>query len=235
MQLLNIYQCKKFKLFLFLNFFSLLKSENIKHYLPNILKILFTRLSNKKTGKYVKCMVLFFSLFVVKFGGDALIQSLDGVQNGLFNMFCGLWIEHLQKITGTIPRKLCGLAIVKLLCETQLMNSPSNLELYHQFLLGLLKLLELPEEATVDDDDDEFAQEYHVKFSKLSFASSSQDDITNQFPNVKIYLAKSLNASLSNDQYKKLFSPAISKLDGNVLNVLASYFVDEKLNPNILK
>eukprot|EP01080_Neovahlkampfia_damariscottae_P008130 gene8130-12590_t len=212
-----------------------LSIDNIKTYLPNILKILFTRLSNKKTGKYVKCMVLFFSLFVVKFGGDALIQSLEGVQSGLFNMFCGLWIEHLPKISGTTPRKLSGLAVVKLLCETQQMNSQSNLELYYQFLNTLMKLLELPEEVTVDDDEDDFAQEYHVKFSKLSFASSSQDDITNSYPNVKVYLAQSLNGALSKDQYKQLFSPAISKLDNNVINVLAQYFINEKLNPNILK
>jgi exportin-2 (importin alpha re-exporter) len=200
-----------------------------------MLQILFTRLSNKKTPKYVKCIILFFSLFVVKFGGDALISSLNGLQNGLFNMFSSLWIKDIPSISGVKPRKLCALAIIKLLCETQSMVSQNNLELCYQYLFSLMKLLELPEEATVEDDDEDYTQEYQVKFSKLSFATSSQDDITNTYPTGKVYLAKALTSALSNEGYKKLMSPVIGKLDSAVINTLAQYFIDAGLNPNILK
>jgi exportin-2 (importin alpha re-exporter) len=200
-----------------------------------MLQILFTRLSNKKTPKYVKCIILFFSLFVVKFGGDALISSLNGLQNGLFNMFSSLWIKDIPSISGVKPRKLCALAIIKLLCETQSMVSQNNLELYYQYLFSLMKLLELPEEVTVEDDDEDYTQEYQVKFSKLSFATTSQDDITNKYPTGKVYLAKALTSALSNEGYKQLMSPVIGKLDSAVINTLAQYFIDAGLNPNILK
>lgn len=56
--------------------------QYIKPLLSTILTILFTRLQKKQTGKFVRCLILFFSLFAYKHGGQALLESIEALQPG---------------------------------------------------------------------------------------------------------------------------------------------------------
>lgn len=203
--------------------------EHFQKHFQTILQILFSRLAQKKTPKYVKCLVIFFSLFIIKFGPDSLIQSFEQLQKGLFINIAQLWIEYLQKVSGSYPRKLCSLATAKLLLESKLLLSDffevNNINLYQQFLFAVIKLIELPEEKVTDDSfDEEGSSEYQVKYSKLSFASFQSEDPIQSYPNPKKYLAISLQKLLNQQDNKNKILNVIQKLPNEVRVILEEYF-----------
>jgi exportin-2 (importin alpha re-exporter) len=57
-----------------------LPSIHLSNYLKDVFIVIFTRLTKAKTQKLVKCIVIFFCYFVVKFGADELIARVDTIQ-----------------------------------------------------------------------------------------------------------------------------------------------------------
>jgi exportin-2 (importin alpha re-exporter) len=101
-----------------------------QNYLSPFLKIIFTllfqRLQKNRTGKFLRCLVVFFSLFVVKNGGTVLIQTIEGITPGLFSQIVtAFWAQGMHKVVGRIERKITAVAVVKLLCETPAMLNVS--------------------------------------------------------------------------------------------------------------
>lgn len=83
-----------------------------------VFTLLFTRLKNKKTTKFVKGMIVFTCLFVIKFGAKTLIETMDGVQPDIFGMFIEkILLPDLQKISGNIEKKICSVGITHLLVD----------------------------------------------------------------------------------------------------------------------
>ena len=75
--------------------------EHLADVLKTILSILFTRLMSSRTVKFVKCLTIFFSLFVIKLGADTLIQTVESVQagGGLWKqVFLNVWLRDVQKV-----------------------------------------------------------------------------------------------------------------------------------------
>jgi len=183
--------------------------EHFQGNLPTIFNILFSRLHKKKTAKFIKCLVLFFSLFIIQFGTDTLINYLEKLQKGLFLMISPLWFEFLPKVSGIYQRKLCSIATIKLLTESKIIISDylEKDQIYYQFFFSLLKLLELPEETIKDEkEEEEISSEYQVKHSKLSFASPSQlEDPVKGFASPKKYLVLNLQ-KFNQELKKKIFS-----------------------------
>lgn len=52
----------------------------LESYMPKVFILLFHRLQNSKTTKFVKSLLEFFSLFAVKNSGSTLIDVIDGIQ-----------------------------------------------------------------------------------------------------------------------------------------------------------
>lgn len=94
------------------------KLELLSAHLKGVFTLLFMRMKNKKTTKFVKGLICFVCLFVVKHGSKALIEVMDSVQTDIFGMFVEkLLLPDLQKISGNVEKKICCVGITRLLVE----------------------------------------------------------------------------------------------------------------------
>jgi exportin-2 (importin alpha re-exporter) len=53
---------------------------HLDNYLKEIFLVIFTRLTKAKTQKLIKCIIIFFCYFVVKYGAQELITQVDNIQ-----------------------------------------------------------------------------------------------------------------------------------------------------------
>lgn len=53
---------------------------HLTNYLKDIFIVIFTRLTKAKTQKLIKCIIVSFSYFTVKFGAQELITQIDNIQ-----------------------------------------------------------------------------------------------------------------------------------------------------------
>ena len=96
--------------------------------MPDVMRILFNRLTNMKTIKFCKMFLLFCSILIHKRGADYTLNLIDGLQPGLWAMvFTNVWCVHITKIIGAHPRKACMIALTKLICESQVLQGNSDL------------------------------------------------------------------------------------------------------------
>ncbi|KAL9656208.1 hypothetical protein ABK040_007825 [Willaertia magna] len=188
---------------------SALSFEQINRFVVTIFQILFTRMQKRKTGQFLRCLILFCSNFVVRYGPNNLIQVIDQVQQGLFPQIVkAVWESSLQKITGKIERKVSAVAVAQLLCSSNLLQKyPESWEV---FCFQLVKFLELPADKTEDEEEEDIIDDsdsllqtektttgYKVTFTKLSFAARGIDDPVKNVQNAKVYFAQALNQYLT--------------------------------------
>lgn len=190
-----------------------LNPEALEQYIKQVFILLFQRLQNSKTTKYIKGLLVFFSMFAYKYGGSVLINTIDGIQPKMFGMVLErLYIPELQKVSGNVERKICAAGIIKILT-----NTPELLGDYSMYwaplLQALIGLFELPEDDTIPDDEhfieiDE-TPGYQTAYSHLVFAGSrEQDPFKDTIPDARVTLAQNLH-KLSVSQPGKL-TPLIS-------------------------
>lgn len=53
---------------------------HVESYLKDIFIVIFTRLTKAKTQKLIRCIIVFFCYFAVKFGAQDLITQVDNIQ-----------------------------------------------------------------------------------------------------------------------------------------------------------
>ena len=95
-----------------------LPKETIAPFMSKIFVLLFQRLSSSKTVKYVKSLLVFFSLYAIRYGASELITTTDAVQPKLFGMVIErLILPEVQKVSGSLERKICAVGITRLLCD----------------------------------------------------------------------------------------------------------------------
>lgn len=89
---------------------------------------------------------------------------------------------------------------MKLLCETPAFFQDRFFDMWGPFVLTLMKLLELPEDTTVDSQDyvgfDTTPVGYKVEFTVLAHAKQKLEDPVKDIPSPKTYFAQKLNALL---------------------------------------
>jgi len=164
--------------------------------MKSIFILLFQRLQNSKTTKFVKGFLVFICLLAGKQSGLTLVNLIDSIQNGLFGMVVEkLLIQDLQKVVGSTEKKICAIGAVRVLTEV-----PSMLEAYltfwPQLLQALIGFFELPEDDSIPDDehfiDIEETPGYQTAFSELMFAGKKEHDPFYNFSDPKEYLAKQI-------------------------------------------
>ncbi|XP_031505824.1 exportin-2-like [Nymphaea colorata] len=124
-------------------------------YVLHIWNALFTRLHKQRTTRFIKSLLVFMSLFLVKHGHSTLVNTINAVQENLFGVILEqLWIPHLKLITGSVEVKLCLVASTGLLCESSslLQDSPPVLILWGKLLDSIVTLLSRSEQERVDDE-----------------------------------------------------------------------------------
>ena len=196
--------------------------------LKGIFTLLFQRLTSSKTTKYIKGLLVFFSLFAGKYGGSQLILTIDSIQPKLFQMVVQrLFLIDVQKVSGQTERKICAVGITKLLTETPEMLSAPYVDLWTSLLQALISLFELPQDDTLPDDEHfieiEDTPGYQTAFSQLIFAGIKEHDpFGGVVPNVKAHLATSLH-KLSTQYPGKLQGMIQAGLTAEAMRYLQQY------------
>ncbi|KAL3215336.1 hypothetical protein MRX96_006601 [Rhipicephalus microplus] len=60
--------------------------DAVSQYIKQIFLLLFQRLQSSKTTKFVRGLLVFFSLYVYRYGAPALISTVDSIQTKMFGM-----------------------------------------------------------------------------------------------------------------------------------------------------
>ena len=196
--------------------------------LENIFVLLFQRLQSSKTTKYVKSLLVFFSLFAGKYGGTALVEAIDAIQPKLFHMVLEkIFIPDVQKVSGQMERKICAIGITKILTETPATLAEPYVNLWTSLLQALISLFELPEDDSLPDDEHfieiDDTPGYQTAFSQLMFAGTKEHDpFGAAVPNAKAHLAQSLH-KLSSQHPGKLQGMISGGLSNDATRFLQTY------------
>lgn len=208
----------------------------IEHLVPSLLvphikdifMLLFQRLQSSKTTKYVKSLLVFFSLFAGKYSGSSLVQTIESIQPKLFLMVIErLYVPNVQKVSGQTERRICAIGITKILTEAPEMLTEPFVSQWTPLLQALISLFELPEDDTIPDDEHfieiDDTPGYQTAFSQLVFAGiRDHDPFSDVCLNPKTQLAQSLH-QLSSEHPGKLQGMIQSGLSGDATQVLQSY------------
>ncbi|XP_054273914.1 exportin-2 [Macrosteles quadrilineatus] len=173
-------------------------NELLSQYMKDVFLLLFQRLSSSKTTKYIKGLLVFFFFYTINYGASNLIHLIDSIQPQMFGMVIErLMIADIQKISGSVERKITAVGLTKLLCEaTELIDGPYS-SYWTPLLKVLIGLFELPEdESTYQDDHFIEVDEtpgYEVAYSQLAFASKTEYDPLQGVGDPRLHLAQCLS------------------------------------------
>ncbi|XP_052777226.1 exportin-2-like [Mya arenaria] len=172
-------------------------SEILQPYMKQVFVLLFQRLQSSKTTKYIKSLLVFFCVYMIKYGAPALIEMIDAIQTKMFGMVIEkLFVADLQKVSGTSEKKICALGVTKLLTEAPAMVSTYG-EYWAKLLQALIGVFELPEDDSVPPDEHfieiDDTPGYQTAYSQLAFAGRKEHDLLSEtVPQLKMGLAKNL-------------------------------------------
>uniref|UniRef100_A0A3Q0SLW7 Exportin-2 n=1 Tax=Amphilophus citrinellus TaxID=61819 RepID=A0A3Q0SLW7_AMPCI len=202
--------------------------ESITQYRKQIFILLFQRLQSSKTTKFIKSFLVFVNLYCVKYGAIALQEIFDSIQPKMFGMVLEkIVIPEVQKVSGTVEKKICAVGITKILTECPAMMDTEYTKLWTPLLQALIGLFELPEDDSIPDDehfiDIEDTPGYQTAFSQLAFAGKKEHDpIGDAVGNPKILLAQSLH-KLSTACPGRVPSMLSTSLNAEALQFLQGY------------
>ncbi|XP_068237725.1 exportin-2 [Palaemon carinicauda] len=171
--------------------------EVLENYWSQLFSLMFKRLTSSKTTKYVKSLLVFFSLFTCQMSSARLIQIIDSLQVGMFGMVIErLIIPDLQKVNGEIERKLCAVGLSNIISESVVFSGTYSSH-WNALLETLIKLLECPEDDALPSGEHFIEVEdipaYQGSSARLVHAArSDMDPLKGQVENARIYLAQRL-------------------------------------------
>eukprot|EP00096_Caligus_rogercresseyi_P000645 TRINITY_DN11117_c0_g1_i1.p1 TRINITY_DN11117_c0_g1~~TRINITY_DN11117_c0_g1_i1.p1 ORF type:complete len:974 (-),score=386.32 TRINITY_DN11117_c0_g1_i1:7-2928(-) len=199
------------------------------NFIKPLFTLLFQRLTSSKTTKFVKSFLVFTFLFVVKYDGTRLQETVDSIQPNLFDMVCQrLIINDIQKISGVTERKIAAVGITKLLTETPCLLSGGNYASnWFPILNSLIGLFELPQDESIPDDEHFIEVEdtpgYQTAYSQLIFAGKTKVDPVASIADPKIHLAQSLHKLSASSP--GMLTPLISQLEPQAQQFLQAYLM----------
>jgi len=159
--------------------YSQLPLELYQRFMKPLFTVLLTRLQSSKSPKFQKDFVVSCSLFVHRDRSPApgvLVTVLNEMQPGLmWNLLSGVWFTVLKMSLRLDERKVCTLALVKIMTADEVRTNPQALAGCAAALVALLGLAPSSTTAMPDQEsDDELpvdggaGQEYEVSFAKLA-------------------------------------------------------------------
>ncbi len=169
-----------------------------QHLLPEVLRLQFTRLQQRQTPQYCRSLSGFWSRFIIKHGADALISCMNTVQTNIFAMVLDkFYLPNVRAIGQPVQRKLCALALVRLLATTQAFLESPMREQWPVIVRTVVEVLVLPPtEAEVELDVlDESSKGFSTDAAKLAFAKPVLHDPctdVKELNEVRLHLAQAL-------------------------------------------
>ncbi|CAI7733044.1 unnamed protein product [Closterium sp. NIES-53] len=173
-------------------------------FVPTIWNLLFYRLQNSRTPKFVRGLLIFLSLFLVKHGVAPVVASVNAVQPGLFlQITAGVWAPGLPSICDAVETKLCAVAATDVLCECSELQADSALPTWARLLDAVLTLLVQPREqreaAQAEEPDvpdaEEITSGYAASYAQLHHAGKTEEDpVKDKTNDARQYLTVGLGA-----------------------------------------
>lgn len=208
--------------------------DAIALYVSHIWNALFIRLQSNKSMKFVKSLVIFMSLFLVKHGSQKLVDSINSLHQNQPNLFGQIldhfWIPNLKLITGSIELKLTAVASTRLICESPALLDPTASERWVKMLDSIVILLSRPEQDRVEDEGDvpDFGETagYGAAFVKLHNAGKKEEDPLKEIRDPKQYLVESLArlSALSPGRFPQIISANLDAANQTALLQLCSLY-----------
>ncbi|CAK9858088.1 unnamed protein product [Sphagnum jensenii] len=168
--------------------------EVLSPYMSQIWTILFSRLQYRSTGKFIKSLIIFASLFVVKHGPSKVIDTINSVQPNLFlSILDNVWSPNLSTITGEMEIKLCAVAASMLF--TPLLEGSAT-PYCGKLLNSVITLLVKPDDERIDEEQDvpdlDEMVGYTAVYAQLHNSTKTEDDPLKDVKDPKEFLAKIL-------------------------------------------
>jgi len=202
--------------------------KSLAPYMKQIFVLLFQRLTSSKTTKFIKSLLVFFSLFAYKYGAQSLVNTIDSLQPKMFGMVLEkLFIPEAQKVSGNIEKRILAVGMTQILCEIDSTIVGEYAHFWAPLLHSLVALFELPEDETIPDDEHfveiEDTPGYQASYSQLVFAGKKErDPLAATVADPRIYLAQSLG-KLSVKHPGKLHPLISTSLEPSAITFLQSY------------
>ena len=202
--------------------------QSLVPFMKNVFIVLLQRLTSSKTTKYIKCLLVFFSLFIFKYGAQTLVDTIDSMQQNMFGMVLEkLFIPEVQRVSGEVEKKILAFGMTKILCEIEDTIVGQYSKYWAPLLQSLVALFELPVDESIPEDEhfieieDNF--EYQPSYSQLVFAGNKErDPLAGVVSDVRLFLAQSLG-KLSVRHPGKLNPLITTGLPPNAVQFLQSY------------
>lgn len=204
------------------NGFALLESitlyvpkEATQGNLKDIFQILLIRLQANKGSRYKRLVTNFFALFIGKFGAQAWLDQMNGLQAGLgFQIMMNVWLPYLMDNAPAtrIDAKIQVVGLTKLICETPaLLADSAGQQIWTRVLACIMKSMTSVGLEAKDGEEEEFAIDvsYDATYSKLHFAATPVADPFCDVSDVSLLLARSLHTLCQSQPGK--FPPLIQQ------------------------
>ena len=205
-------------------------AEALQPHMKQIFLLFFQRLSNSRTIKFAKHLMVFFSVYIFKYGAKAFYDMVESIQANMFQMVISrLFIMDAQKVNGQLNRKHLSIGMIKLITELDIFYTAQNLKLFWpQVLQAILAIFEFKEEIALDDCDHfveiEDQSSYQASSAVLVFAAKKPLDIMAEISDPRAFLATSL-ARLSQSN-EGLVLPLVQLMDQQAQNILSGYLAN---------
>uniref|UniRef100_A0A0A9WHR6 Exportin-2 n=1 Tax=Lygus hesperus TaxID=30085 RepID=A0A0A9WHR6_LYGHE len=182
-------------------------NDLLEPFIKQIFLLLFQRLTSSKTTKYIKCILVFFCFFALRYGATEFIDLVDSIQPMMFAMILEkLFVPDAQKIDGKTERRIAAIGLAKFLCEGKQLKEGQYVNQWPVLLNVLTNLVELPvDESTHPEDhyvDVETITGYEGSYNELVFVGQAHEDPIKGM--VDTSLCSQLAGSLSPNQQQQL-------------------------------
>lgn len=200
----------------------------ISPYISHIWVALFKRLQSNRTVKFVKNLIVFMSLVLVRHDTQNLVASMNAVQPDIFRTIVEqFWIPNLKLITGSTEVKLTSVASTRLISESPNVLDP---KLWGKMLDSIVTLLSRPEQERVEEEPEvpDFGETvgYNPTFVNLYNATKKEEDPVKDIKDPKQFLVASLSrlTSASPGTYPQIINENLDQANQAALLQLCNSF-----------
>ncbi|CCW68184.1 unnamed protein product, partial [Phytomonas sp. Hart1] len=196
------------------------------NYLTAALQVLLQRLHAAKTPKYVRILIIFLSITVCVRSAEDLVHRMEEIQPGLFFMILSkVWLPNMQKITGALERKICVVALARLLCDSESLQKEP--QMWAESVYSCLRMIH----DTVEEDDRSSFSPREVTLNELK--QTQDEEFTNVFCPLQEAVRKPVDVCQmvtdANQYFKEHMKELLSGRGAPLMKVLEVY-----LSPQLL-
>ena len=187
--------------------------EHLNQHLKMIFTLIFTRLQESRTPKFLSYVTNFFAIFIGKFGPICFYEVIEQIQPGMTKMIVkDVWASHVvtSDPSQRTHAKTQVVGLTKLLCEApvRLLSDGTGDAAWGMGVAAVVKLLgsqTLKDSTEIADlvDDEKVEVCYDAQFSQLQFARKRIEDPFPDIGDPVTYFCQSLS-SLSAQQPGRL-------------------------------